>query len=69
VVDKKTRGEYRAAYQGISTGIRNASQTMQEDLFPIRELLINLLTEPHIDRKDWRVGGLGCRHSVNMKVF
>jgi len=55
-VDKKTRDEYRAAYQEIPTGIQKASQTMDKDLFPFRALLINLLTEPHMDQKDWQGG-------------
>jgi len=56
-VDIRTRDEYRDAYNRIADiGTKEASQTMPNDIFPFRALLINLLTEPHMDHKDWANG-------------
>jgi hypothetical protein len=56
-IDAATRDAYRAAYKGIQhEATKQASQTMVDDLFPFRALLVNVLTEPHMDQKDWKNG-------------
>jgi hypothetical protein len=56
-IDIQTRDAYREAYNRMADiGTKEASQTMPNDLFHFRALLINLLTEPHMDHKDWASG-------------
>jgi hypothetical protein len=39
-----------------NVGDRLAAQTFDEELFAYQALLINVLTEPHVDHKDWTKG-------------
>jgi len=56
-VDIRTRDEYREAYKRIADiGTKRISKTIPNDLFHFRALLVNLLTEPHMDHKDWANG-------------
>ena len=56
-IDPATRDKYRTAYKSIQQeATKNSSQTVMDDLFPFRALLVNVLTEPHKDQKDWRNG-------------
>jgi len=56
-VDIRTRDEYREAYKRIGDiGTKRISKTIPNDLFHFRALLVNLLTEPHMDHKDWANG-------------
>ncbi|KAA8893179.1 hypothetical protein FN846DRAFT_896211 [Sphaerosporella brunnea] len=56
-VDRKLRDQYRQTFAHLSqAGDRRAAETFEEELFAYRALLINVLTEPHIDHKDWTGG-------------
>jgi hypothetical protein len=56
-VDRQLRDEYRQRFATLkNVGDRLAAQTFQEELFAYRALLINVLTEPHVDHRDWIKG-------------
>jgi hypothetical protein len=58
IVDPKLRKAYRAAYQRLSPGekIFCTTENPKQELFPLRAILVNTLTEPHVDSDDW-IGG------------
>ena len=54
IVDKRTRDDYRAAFDLLSPGATvYTTKTANEELFPLRAILINSLTEEHTDSGDW----------------
>ncbi|KAH0551246.1 hypothetical protein GP486_007454 [Trichoglossum hirsutum] len=57
-VDRKLRGAYQRSFQQLHPGenIFFTTEKKSEELFPLRAILVNTLTEPHIDRDDW-LGG------------
>ncbi|KAA8913722.1 hypothetical protein FN846DRAFT_1018584 [Sphaerosporella brunnea] len=56
-VDRELRDAYRQAFATTqNAGDRIAAQTFEEELFAYRALLINVLTEPHVDHNDWSKG-------------
>jgi hypothetical protein len=56
-IDRKLRDEYREKFASLSqVGDRRAAETFEEELFAYRALLLNVLTEPHVDHKDWKGG-------------
>jgi hypothetical protein len=56
-VDLELRNAYRRAYSTLGqTGDRRASETCTDELFQFRALLVNVLTEPHVDQDDWKGG-------------
>ncbi|KAI9776692.1 MAG: hypothetical protein M1839_009419 [Geoglossum umbratile] len=57
VVDKCTRNAYHAAFDLLSPGARiHSTENANEELFPLRAILINSLTEEHVDSGDWKGG-------------
>jgi hypothetical protein len=57
IVDKRTRDDYLAAFDLLSPGATvYAIKTANEELFPLRAILINSLTEEHTDSGDWEGG-------------
>jgi hypothetical protein len=51
------RDEYRKKFSEIRTeGNKQSFSTRPDEIFHFQALLINLLTEPHQDHKDWRGG-------------
>jgi hypothetical protein len=55
--DQKLRDEYRKAYSSLGqTGDRRAAETCSDGQFQFRALLVNVLTEPHVDHLDWAGG-------------
>ena len=56
-VDRRTRDAYRAAFDFLSPGATvYSTKYASEELFPLRAILINSLTEEHIDSGDWGGG-------------
>ncbi|KAI9768269.1 MAG: hypothetical protein M1839_004163 [Geoglossum umbratile] len=57
-VDHKLRNAYQQTFQQLDSGesIFFTTEKKSEELFPLQAILVNTLTEPHIDRDDW-VGG------------
>jgi hypothetical protein len=56
-IDQPLRDEYRQKFLQIrQEGNREAISAREDELFPFQALLINLLTEPHRDHKDWKGG-------------
>jgi hypothetical protein len=57
IVDPKTRHEYAAAYKNLDPAVKMATTRDETDeLFPLRAVLINSLTEEHVDLGDWAGG-------------
>ncbi|KAI9773295.1 MAG: hypothetical protein M1839_002155 [Geoglossum umbratile] len=57
IVDKRTRDAYRAAFDLLSPGATiHSTKNANEELFPLRAILINSLTEEHVDSGDWKGG-------------
>ena len=53
IVDKRTRDAYRTAFDLPSPGaIVYSTENANEELFPLRAIRINSLTEKHIDYGD-----------------
>jgi hypothetical protein len=53
VVDKHTQDAYHAAFDLLSLGAAvYSTRDTNEELFPLRAILINSLTEEHIDSGD-----------------
>ena len=56
-IDKPTRDAYHSAYRGLRSGARvSSTENDKEELFPLRAVLINALTEEHTDAGDWKGG-------------
>ncbi|KAI9765984.1 MAG: hypothetical protein M1840_006991 [Geoglossum simile] len=57
-IDPKLHKAYRAAYQRLDPGERIfcTTEDPKKELFPLRAILVNTLTEPHVDSDDW-IGG------------
>ncbi|KAI9763373.1 MAG: hypothetical protein M1840_000565 [Geoglossum simile] len=57
-IDPKLHKAYRAAYQRLDPGekIFCTTEDPKKELFPLRAILVNTLTEPHVDSDDW-IGG------------
>jgi hypothetical protein len=57
-VDRKLRNAYQQTFQQLDSGesIFFTTEKKSEELFPLRAILVNTLTEPHIDRDDWAGG-------------
>ncbi|KAI9765838.1 MAG: hypothetical protein M1840_007120 [Geoglossum simile] len=57
-IDQKLHKAYRAAYQRLNPGekIFCTTEDPKKELFPLRAILVNTLTEPHVDSDDW-IGG------------
>jgi hypothetical protein len=56
-IDKPTRDAYHSAYRGLRPGARvSSTENDKEELFPLRAVLINALTEEHTDAGDWKGG-------------
>ncbi|KAI9867569.1 MAG: hypothetical protein M1813_008368 [Trichoglossum hirsutum] len=57
IVDKRTRDAYHSAFDLLSPGATvYSTKYANEELFPLRAILINSLTEEHIDSGDWEGG-------------
>jgi hypothetical protein len=57
IVDKRTRDVYHAAFDLLSPGATvYSTKYASEELFPLRAILINSLTEEHIDPGNWKGG-------------
>src|SRR5579862_5112452 len=57
IVDKSTRDAYHAAFDLLSPGATvYSTKYANGELFPLRAILINSLTEEHIDSGDWKGG-------------
>jgi hypothetical protein len=57
VVDKRTRDAYRTTFDLLSPGAMvYSTKNANEELFPLRAILINSLTEEHIDSGGWEGG-------------
>ncbi|KAH0536730.1 hypothetical protein FGG08_006438 [Glutinoglossum americanum] len=58
IVDPKLQKAYGAAYQRLDPGekIFCTTEDPKKELFPLRAVLVNTLTEPHVDSNDW-IGG------------
>jgi hypothetical protein len=80
-LDKDMRDRFRLAFESIPTlGVRLAAATTPQELFSFRALLVNVLTEPHLDHQDLREGyawltpfgdfsdGLFCITALRRKV-
>ncbi|KAA8910089.1 hypothetical protein FN846DRAFT_1007100 [Sphaerosporella brunnea] len=56
-IDKVMRDQYRQKFAGIrQEGNREVISARPEEIFHFQALLVNLLTEPHQDHKDWQGG-------------
>ncbi|KAH0551655.1 hypothetical protein GP486_007126 [Trichoglossum hirsutum] len=57
IVDKRTRDGYLAAFDRLDPDVKIATtKEMSHELFPLRAVLFNTLTEEHIDSGDWEGG-------------
>ncbi|KAH0558486.1 hypothetical protein GP486_004856 [Trichoglossum hirsutum] len=57
IVDKRIRDAYRMAFDLLSPGVMiYSTKNTGEELFPLRAILINSLTEKHVDSGDWKGG-------------
>ncbi|KAI9760769.1 MAG: hypothetical protein M1840_002215 [Geoglossum simile] len=58
IIDSKLRYAYRNAYRRLRPAAKILTTTASPDdeLFPLRAILVNTHTEPHVDKDDW-VGG------------
>jgi hypothetical protein len=54
VLDHSLRHEYRDVFQGLNPSVKIS--TTEEEVFTLRAVIINLLTEDHVDNGDWRAG-------------
>ncbi|KAI9771915.1 MAG: hypothetical protein M1839_002698 [Geoglossum umbratile] len=60
IVDKRTRDAYRVAFELLSPGAMiYPTKNADEELFPLRAIPINSLTEEHVDSGDWKEGWAG----------
>ncbi|KAH0562470.1 hypothetical protein GP486_002837 [Trichoglossum hirsutum] len=58
IIDSKLRQAYRKAYRRLRSAakILTTTDSPDDELFPLRAVLVNTHTEPHVDKDDW-VGG------------
>jgi hypothetical protein len=80
-VDRTLRDAYRQTFaSNKNVGDRKAAETFDEELFAYQALLINVLTELHVDQEDWKkgwawltpfgdyIGGLFCIPLLQRKI-
>jgi hypothetical protein len=54
IVDNSMQEQYHTAWKKLRSTVRVS--TTEDELFTLRAVLINVLTEMHIDCNDWKNG-------------